>query len=60
MPQFISQEEFEYQTMCGSTQEVFVYGLGHVQWTPIDPIRWAIYSVQIHFIQPGIIRLNLK
>lgn len=35
MTKLISQEDFEYQTMCGSTQEVFVYGLGHVQWTPI-------------------------
>lgn len=35
MTKFISQEDFEYQTICGSTKEVFVYGLGHVQWTPI-------------------------
>lgn len=35
MPKFISQEDFEYETMCGSTREVFVYGLGHVQWSPL-------------------------
>lgn len=35
MPKFISQEDFEYETMCGSTREVFVYGLGHVQWPPL-------------------------
>lgn len=34
MPKLISQDEFEYMVMCGSTADAYVYGLGHVRWLP--------------------------
>ena len=34
MPNVLSVEEFEYQTMLGSTNNSVVWGLGEVQWQP--------------------------
>lgn len=30
----LSFEEFEYQAMLGSTNDAFVWGVGHMQWKP--------------------------
>lgn len=34
MSRILSIEEFEYQTMLGSTNDAFVWGIGEIQWNP--------------------------
>jgi hypothetical protein len=34
MSKLLSAEEFEYQTMLGSTNDSVVFGIGHIQWQP--------------------------
>lgn len=34
MKRMLTQEEFEFQTMCGSTNDAFIFGVGSAQWQP--------------------------